>query len=143
MDFPNPSPVVHEGGGVGVEFLFGAFIALSFLHPSSSSSSSSTTPPASPGDWWPLSSGRRGSRSPRDLPETQGGKISRVDKNKTKHDYFVLLSLKRILASYFFGFILRPAGAKYSVGKLEKQRLRRFISIYIINTLSRVHTNKT
>lgn len=79
MDFPNPSPVVHGGGG-DVEFLFGAFIALTYLHPSSSSSSS-WTPPASPGDWWPLSSGRRGSRSPHDLPETRGGKISRVDKN--------------------------------------------------------------
>lgn len=36
-----------------------------------------------------------------------------------------------MLTSYFFGLILRPAGAKYIVGKLEKRMIR----IQVINIL--------
>lgn len=67
--------MVVEVGRGAAEFLFGAFIALT------SSSSSSWAPPASPAGLRPPSSGRRGSRSPRDLP------AAKAEGSSAKHRY--------------------------------------------------------
>ncbi len=129
MDFPIPPPPVFLEGGGAVEFLFGAFIALSCRR-RPSSSSSSWPPPAPPRGCWPPSSGRRWSRSPRDLPENMSGETGRWAEWTQTGLHFVL-TISRADAHLVFLWARLPSSwGEVQCGETGKaKRLKRLKSV--------------